>query len=115
MLRLIPYFLSAQCIPLIFIESGVGRDGLKTEGMHGLTLSDVDTMLHFLRCIDNSPSPTSTDLPVDYHYQKHIDSLKSGNIWKKNLQLREWLLNKWLKLSCPQVSTIAKPHSMHQC
>ena len=72
------------------------------ERKHGVTTTDADTLLSFLRDIANSPSPTSPDLPLDYHYQKHVDSLKSGNIWKKNLQLREWLENKWL--SCPQVA-----------
>ena len=73
---------------------------------HGLASSEADTLLSFLRDIANSPSPTSPDLSVDYHDQKHVDSLKSGNIWKNNLQLREWIENKWL--SCPQVSTLVK-------
>ena len=68
------------------------------ERKHGLSTNDADTLLSFLRDIANS---TSQDQPVDYHYQKHVDSLKSGSIWKNNLQLREWLENKWL--SCPQV------------
>lgn len=71
------------------------------ERKHGLTTNDADILLSFLRDIANSPSPESSDLPIDYHYQNHVESLKSGNIWKNNLQLREWLENKWL--SCPQV------------
>jgi len=45
---------------------------------HGLSSHEADTLLSFLRDIANSPSPTSPDLSVDYHYQKHVDSLKSG-------------------------------------
>ena len=45
---------------------------------HGLTSQEADTLLSFLRDTANSPSPISPDLSVDYHYQKHVDSLKSG-------------------------------------
>jgi len=71
------------------------------ERKHGLTTDNADTLLSFLRDIANSPSPTSPDLPVDHHYKEHVDSLKSGNIWRNNLQLQEWLQKTWL--SCPEV------------
>ena len=73
------------------------------ERKHGLTNDDADTLLSYLRDIANAPSPTSTDLPVDYNYKKYVDSLKSGKLWKDNKQIRDWLETKWL--SCPQVAS----------
>ena len=50
---------------------------------HGRTSHEADTLLSFLRDIANSPSPTSSDLSIVYHYQKHVDSLNSAIYMKE--------------------------------
>ena len=55
-------FLAAKLISVISTENSVGRGGSRND--------DADTLLSYLRDIANAPSPTSTDLPVDYNYKK---------------------------------------------
>ena len=68
---------------------------------HGLSSDDAEVLLSLLRDCAHAPSPTALDLPVDHHYQQHVDNLKKSRIWQHNQQVQEWLETKWL--SSPKV------------
>lgn len=68
---------------------------------HGLSSDDAEVLLSLLRDCAHAPSPTALDLPVDHHYQQHVDNLKKSRIWQHNQQVQEWLETKWF--SSPKV------------
>ena len=74
---------------------------LTKDRKHGLSSDDAEVLLNLLRDCAHAPSPTALDLPVDHHYQQHVDNLKKSRIWQHNQQVQEWLETKWF--SSPKV------------
>ena len=95
-------FPLARCTCVISTEGSHGSGGLKIESM-GLPSDDAEVLFSLLPDCAHAPSPTALDLPVDHHYQQHVDNLKTG---QHNQQVQEWLETKWL--SSPKVKDCYK-------
>ena len=82
---------------------------------HGLSNSDQESLLHFLRECASAPSASlELGLPRDAHYQQALRDLKDSTVWKSNTDVRVWLHTNWLPIS--QVSMhdiISQTH--HAC
>ena len=61
---------------------------------HGLSSDDAKVLLSLLRDCAHAPSPPALDLPVDHHYQQHVDNLKKSRVRQHNQQVLEWLETK---------------------
>ena len=78
------------------------------ERKHGLSADDAEVLLSLLRECAHAPSPTSADLPIEYHFQQQVDNLKKSRVWQHNEQIREWLDTKWLSPPKPKVHVLLK-------
>ena len=63
---------------------------------HGLSESNADLLLSYLRKCANAPPCES--LVVDSNYKQEVDKLKQSPIWTSNKQVREWLETKWFTI-----------------
>ncbi len=69
---------------------------------HGLSESEAEQLLTFLRACAWAPSVDGTDLTSAY--KSAVNDLKQSGVWKDHIQVREWLTTKWLNVK--QVSII---------
>ena len=67
---------------------------------HGLSQTEAEQLLAFLRACAWAPSIEGPDAASAYKHA--VDDLKQSPVWRNHVQVREWLTNKWL--SIPQVS-----------
>ncbi len=69
---------------------------------HGLSESEAEQLLTFLRTCAWAPSVDGTD-PTST-YKSAVNDLKQSGVWKDHIQVREWLTTKWLNVK--QVSIL---------
>lgn len=67
---------------------------------HGLSPSEAEELLTFLRACAWAPPTDDTD-PTSA-YKLAVNNLKQSAVWNRHDQVREWLTTKWLTI--PQVS-----------
>ena len=75
------------------------------ERKHGLSDIQAATLLDLLRdCANAPPNHNCPDKPYDQHYQHAVGQRKAADVWVGNLNVQQWLQNKWL--CCPKVCRI---------
>jgi len=77
---------------------------------HGLSNSEADILLDYLRGIAWAPSanPEEFEEGNDFSKYHHSDSavavIKTTNLWNRNSNVRQWLTSTWLNI--PEVCHI---------